>query len=67
MPVFVDANVLVYARDSSEVEKQRRRASAWVDELWRRRSGRLSTQVLYSRSGTRSSSPLPGSPGVRTC
>lgn len=45
MAVFVDANVLVYARDSSEPEKQPR-AKEWMDALWRRRSGRLSIQVL---------------------
>ena len=62
MPVFVDTNVLVYARDSSEVEKQRRRASAWVDELWRRRSGRLSTQVLYEYYVTVTRKLVPGLP-----
>ena len=45
MPVFVDSNVLVYARDSSEPEKQPG-AAAWVDRLWRTRGGRLSLQVL---------------------
>lgn len=43
--VFVDSNVLVYARDASEPEKQRR-AAAWMEHLWRSRSGRLSFQVL---------------------
>jgi predicted nucleic acid-binding protein len=43
--VFVDTNVLVYARDASEVEKQPK-AEAWMRYLWREKSGRLSFQVL---------------------
>lgn len=44
-PVFVDTNVLVYARDASAIEKQPQ-ASAWIDHLWAHRQGRLSLQVL---------------------
>ncbi len=44
-PVFVDTNVLVYERDSSEPRKQPR-ANAWVRYLWETRTGRLSYQVL---------------------
>jgi len=44
--VFVDTNVLVYARDASEVEKQPL-AEAWMRHLWQERSGRLSFQVLH--------------------
>jgi predicted nucleic acid-binding protein len=43
--VFVDTNVLVYARDRSEESKQRR-AVEWMAGLWETRLGRLSTQVL---------------------
>ncbi len=43
--VFVDANVLVYARDAGEPEK-RPKAEAWLKHLWRSGSGRLSAQVL---------------------
>ncbi len=43
--VFVDTNVLVYARDASEPEKQPL-ALAWLDTLWRSMRGRLSTQVI---------------------
>jgi len=43
--VFVDTNVLVYARDASEAEKQPR-AVKWMQRLWQERRGRLSTQVL---------------------
>lgn len=43
--VFVDTNVLVYARDSCEPEKQVR-AADWMATLWERRAGRLSYQVL---------------------
>lgn len=45
MRVFVDTNVLVYAKDSSEPEKQAR-AEQWVSHLWTTRSGRLSAQVF---------------------
>lgn len=45
MPVFVDTNVLVYARDPSDPGKQRR-AVEWLAVLWDRGSGRLSVQVL---------------------
>ena len=43
--VFVDTNVLVYSRDASEPDKQRR-AKAWMAHLWAGRHGRLSYQVL---------------------
>ncbi len=43
--VFVDTNVLVYARDSSESAKQAQAAN-WMAALWERRAGRLSYQVL---------------------
>lgn len=45
MPVFVDTNVLVYARDAGEAVKQPK-AIGWLDHLWRTRTGRLSYQVL---------------------
>jgi predicted nucleic acid-binding protein len=43
--VFVDTNVLVYARDGTEADKQRR-AVEWMALLWELRLGRLSVQVL---------------------
>lgn len=42
---FVDTNVLLYAHDTSETEKQPV-ARALLEELWADRSGVLSTQVL---------------------
>lgn len=45
MSVFVDTNVLVYARDASEPEKQPA-AMNWLNALWEAREGRLSVQVL---------------------
>lgn len=42
---FVDTNVLVYAHDPSEGEK-RRIALTVLEDLWRERAGRISTQVL---------------------
>lgn len=58
MPVFVDTNVFVYARDGSEPEKQPR-AHEWLATLWRAREGRLSFQVLqeYFVAVTRKLSP----------
>lgn len=43
--VFVDTNVLIYARDPGEPVKQRR-AQDWLAYLWRESKGRTSTQVL---------------------
>lgn len=43
--VFVDTNVFVYARDSSEPSKQER-AAEWLRELWFEQRGRTSVQVL---------------------
>jgi len=43
--VFVDTNVLVYARDARVPHKQRG-AHDWLDFLWETRRGRLSLQVL---------------------
>lgn len=42
---FVDTNILMYAHDTSAGEKHRR-ARALVEDLWRARSGVVSTQVL---------------------
>ena len=45
MSVFVDTNVLVYARDLSVPRKQER-AYEWISALWTSRLGRTSVQVL---------------------
>jgi predicted nucleic acid-binding protein len=45
-PVFVDSNVLVYARDRTDEEKHIR-ALEWMAALWESESGRLSYQVLH--------------------
>ena len=42
---FVDTNILMYAHDASAGAKHER-AKALVEELWRGRTGILSTQVL---------------------
>ncbi len=44
--VFVDTNVLVYARDASYPEKQVQ-AGLWLEALWRARAGRVGYQVLH--------------------
>lgn len=46
VPLFVDTNVLVYARDASEPDKQPR-ARDWLASLWRTQDGRISFQVLH--------------------
>lgn len=43
--VFVDTNVLLYAEDRADAAKHHA-ARQWVGELWKRRCGRLSGQVL---------------------
>lgn len=42
---FVDTNILLYARDASEPQKQKI-AATLMEELWENRCGRLSVQVL---------------------
>jgi predicted nucleic acid-binding protein len=42
---FVDTNILVYTRDSSEPEKQPV-AKQWLAHLWERECGRISAQIL---------------------
>jgi predicted nucleic acid-binding protein len=42
---FVDTNILMYAHDTSAGAKHQR-AKALVEDLWRQRSGVVSTQVL---------------------
>ena len=42
---FVDTNILVYAYDAVQGEKHHR-ASSLIEDLWRSRTGILSTQVL---------------------
>lgn len=56
--VFVDTNVLLYAEDRAHAGKHDA-ARAWLRELWLRRCGRLSTQVLneFYVSATRKLSP----------
>ena len=44
-PVFVDADILVYARDAGETVKQPR-AADWIARLWSERAGRTSMPVL---------------------
>lgn len=57
-PIFVDTNVLLYARDASEPLKQPK-AAAWLAFLWRERLGRTSVQVLseYYQNVTRKLRP----------
>ncbi len=59
MPVFVDTNVLVYARDTTDPAKHAR-ASDWVAALWERGNGRLSVQVLQEYYVTTTRKLRPG-------
>ena len=61
MPVFVDTNVLVYARDASDLEKQAMAAS-WIEHLWTSAGGRLSVQVLQEYYVTTTRKLDPGLP-----
>ena len=56
--VFVDTNVIVYARDRTDEDKHRR-ALEWLAVLWDERAGRLSWQVLqeYYVTATRKLRP----------
>jgi predicted nucleic acid-binding protein len=56
--VFVDTNVLLYARDGTERLKQPV-AMSWLARLWTERSGRTSVQVLseYYTNATRTLKP----------
>ena len=58
MTTFVDTNVLAYARDTSEPDKQPL-AARWMEHLWRTGTGRTSMQVLdeYDITVTRNLSP----------
>jgi predicted nucleic acid-binding protein len=57
--IFVDTNVLVYRRDSTQGEKQVQ-ADSWMERLWVSRSGRLSYQVLQEYYVTVTSKLKPG-------
>ena len=60
-PVFVDTNVLVYARDLREKAKQPV-AAQWIAQLWRGRTGRISTQGPSQFSLTVTRKLKPGMP-----
>lgn len=61
-PCFVDANVLVYARDARDAAKQTR-ATEWIAQLWRERSGRTSMQVLSEYYAVATRKLVPRIPG----
>jgi predicted nucleic acid-binding protein len=59
--VFVDTNVLVYARDAGEPVKQPV-AADWMAQLWSSRRGRVSVQVLNEYFVTVTLKLQPGLP-----
>ena len=62
-PVFVDTNVLVYLRDSTEPEKQAA-AAEWMARLWDTGAGRTSAQVLREYYVTVTGKLDPGLPAA---
>ena len=58
---FVDASVLLQARDARDPLKQAR-AAEWLDRLWQQRSGRTSFQVLSEFYALATRKPSPGVP-----
>ena len=60
-PVFVDTNILVYARDAGETAKQPRAAEI-LRRLWETRAGRVSSQVLQEYYVTVTRKLRPGLP-----
>ncbi|MDQ6679477.1 MAG: PIN domain-containing protein [Pseudomonadota bacterium] len=59
--VFVDTHVLLHGEDGADPMKHAQ-AVAWLAELWKRRCGRLSTQVLnefYVTATRRARPPMP--------
>lgn len=44
--VFVDTNVLVYARQADAPGNKQKIAAEWIEHLWREQRGRTSVQVL---------------------
>jgi predicted nucleic acid-binding protein len=63
---FVDTNILMYAHDAAAGEKHER-AKVLVEELWRTRSGVVSTQILQELvvNLRRKSEKLLGAKGIR--
>lgn len=59
--IFVDTNILVYARDPGQPAKQAI-ARRWMACLWEQRTGRLSTQVLQEYYVTVTAKLKPGLP-----
>lgn len=58
-PIFVDTNILVYARDSAAGAKQER-AAEWMAFAWRTGRGRLSIEVLQELYVTLTRKLRPG-------
>ena len=59
--VFVDANILLYSEDGADQRKQTI-ALQWLEVLWRKRLGRVSTQTLnefYVNATRKLKPPMP--------
>lgn len=63
--VFVDTNVLLYAQDPRDADKQTA-AADWLRWCWQQRSGRISSQVLHELYvNLRRVAPTLSVPGAR--
>ena len=62
--VFVDTNILLYARDAGQKTRQPV-AQGWLSALWRLRCGRLSVQVLQEYYVNVTAKLKPGLPAAR--
>jgi len=60
-PIFVDTNILVYARDVGARDKQVR-AGEWMALIWQSGRGRVSVQVLQELYVTLTRKLRPGLP-----
>lgn len=59
--VFVDANILIYSEDGADPAKQKA-ALAWLQVLWLKNLGRVSSQVLnefYVTASLKLKPPMP--------
>ena len=55
---FVDTNLLIHSRDSADASRHAM-ARAWLDLLWRDRTGRISAQVLSEYFNVATRKPRP--------
>lgn len=62
-PIFVDTNILMYARDAGARDRQAR-AGEWMAFIWQSGRGRISVQVLQEMYVTLTRKLRPGLPAA---